>query len=215
MGTQFSSTVFALLWGVPFLVAGEGLRPAEASVLLTVLVLVGIVAAPLIGEFTARHPLRRSWLVLAVIGANASAWTAVLMLPQPVPRWVLVVLVMVLAVGNPGSIIGFDYARTFNPSERQGTAVGIVNIGGFSASVVVVLLVGVVLTLVGGARGYTAQDFRVAWCSQYLIWAIAVAGVLRSRRRTRLEMAREGIVVPPLRDVLARRREIRSTERVS
>src|SRR5581483_5083810 len=54
MGTQFSGTVFALLWGVPFLVAGQGLRPAEASALLTLFVLTGIAVGPLIGEFTAR-----------------------------------------------------------------------------------------------------------------------------------------------------------------
>ena len=28
LGTQFSGTVFALLWGVPYLVAGQGLSPA-------------------------------------------------------------------------------------------------------------------------------------------------------------------------------------------
>ena len=68
LGTQFSGTVFALLWGVPYLVAGQGLAPAAASALLTAFVLVGIPAGPLFGVFTARHPLRRSWLVLAGSG---------------------------------------------------------------------------------------------------------------------------------------------------
>ena len=36
-GTQFSGTVFALLWGVPYLVAGQGMSPGGASVLLTLL----------------------------------------------------------------------------------------------------------------------------------------------------------------------------------
>ena len=67
MGTQFSGTVFALLWGVPYLVAGQGLSAGAASALLTLFVLVGIVAGPMFGVFTARHPLRRSWLVLSVI----------------------------------------------------------------------------------------------------------------------------------------------------
>ncbi|WP_211241459.1 MFS transporter [Pseudonocardia spinosispora] len=214
MGTQFSGTVFALLWGVPFLVAGQGLSPGQASALLTVFVLVGIVAGPLVGELTARYPMRRSWLVLSIIAANALVWTVVLALPQPVPHWLLVVLVAVIAVGAPGSVIGFDYARTFNPGDRQGTAVGIVNVGGFSASVVVVFAIGVVLSLVGGPDGYSAADFRIAWCSQYVIWAIAVVGVLRARRSTRRVMARDGIVVLPLRVALARRRE-RSAETVS
>jgi MFS family permease len=207
MGTQFSGTVFSLLWGVPFLVAGQGLRPAQASGLLTVLVLAGIVAAPVVGELTARHPLRRSWLVLTVIGLTAAVWTVVLALPPPVPYWLLVVLVVTLALGAPGSIVGFDYARTFNPTGRQGTAVGIVNSGGFSASVVVVLVVGVLLGVVGGPEGYTGQAFRVAWCVQYLVWIFATVGVLRTRRAARRQLAEEdGIVVPPLREALARRR---------
>src|SRR6201991_1074967 len=41
--TQFCGTVFALIWGFPFLIAGEGLSRGTASALLTVFVLVGMV----------------------------------------------------------------------------------------------------------------------------------------------------------------------------
>jgi len=120
----------------------------------------------------------------------------------------------VLALGGPGSIVGFDYARTFNPGGRQGTAVGIVNVGGFSASVAVVLAIGVLLGVVAGpGGGYTPEAFRVAWCVQYLVWGIAVVGVLRSRRLARRRMAEDGVVVPPLRVVLAQRRAERTSVR--
>ena len=204
MGTQFSGTVFALLWGVPYLVAGQGLGAGQASALLALFVGVGIVAGPLFGEFTARHPLRRSWLVLAVIGVTAGTWTVVLAVPPPAPGWLLVALVVVLALGGPGSMIGFDYARTFNPGHRQGTAVGIVNIGGFLASLLVAQAVGVVLGLSAG--GYSPEAFRVAWTVQYAVWAFATVGILVARRRARRKLAADGVVVPPLREVLARRR---------
>ncbi|MBN9099026.1 MULTISPECIES: MFS transporter [unclassified Pseudonocardia] len=202
MGTQFSGTVFALLWGVPYLVAGQGFTTGGASALLTLFVGVGILAGPLFGEFTARHPLRRSWLVLAVIGTTAAMWTIVLLVPPPAPTWLLVLLVVVLATGGPGSMIGFDYARTFNPGHRQGTAIGIVNVGGFLASLLVALGVGVLL----GPTGYTPAGFRLAWTVQYVIWAVALTGVLIARRRARRGLAAAGVVVPPLREVLARRR---------
>jgi Major Facilitator Superfamily len=201
-GTQFSGTVFALLWGVPYLVAGQGLTVGAASALLTLFVGVGIVAGPLFGEFTARHPLRRSWLVLLVIGTTASMWTAVLLVPPPAPVWLLVLLVTVLALGGPGSMIGFDYARTFNPGHRQGTAVGIVNVGGFLAALLVALGIGVAL----GPTGYTPDGFRVAWTVQYLVWAFALTGVLVARRRARRNLRAAGVVIPPLREVLQRRR---------
>jgi MFS family permease len=170
--------------------------------MLTLLVAVGILAGPLFGEFTARHPLRRSWLVLTVIITSAAAWTAVLAVPPPAPHWLLVVLVVVIAFGAPGSMIGFDYARTFNPGHRHGTAVGIVNIGGFVASLLVAFGVGVLL----GPGGYTPAGFRLAWCVQYVVWAAALVGVLLARRKARRKLAGEGVLVPPLREVLARRR---------
>jgi MFS family permease len=210
MGTQFSGTVFALLWGVPYLVAGQGLSTGTASALLTLFVLVGIVAGPMFGVFTARHPLRRSWLVLSVILLTAGAWTVVLAVPPPAPLWLLVVLIVVLALGGPGSMVGFDYARTFNPGHLQGTAVGIVNVGGFLASLLVSWGIGVVLGAVGPG-GYTPEAFRVAWTVQYAVWAFALVAVLIARRRARRKLAAAGVVVPPLREVLARLRKQRHT----
>jgi MFS family permease len=208
-GTQFSGLVFALLWGVPYLVAGQGMSPTGASVMLTVLVAAGAVVGPVFGEFTARHPLRRSWLVLSVIAATVLVWIAVLLVPPPAPTWLLVLLVVVLAANGPCSAVGFDYARTFNPEHRRGTAVGIVNVGGFTASLTTTLLVGAVLSLAGG---YTPEAFRIAWLVQFPIWAITVVGVLGARRKARRVMAAEGTVVPPLRDVLRRDRRRRRRE---
>jgi MFS family permease len=207
LGTQFCGTVFGLLWGVPYLVAGQGMTPAQASVLLTLLVVVGIIAGPLFGEFAARHPMRRSYLVLAVIVAHALAWAAVLSVAPPAPRWLLVALVVVIGTGGPGSMIGFDFARTFNPASRQGAAVGIVNVGGFVASLLVAWAMGVVL---GRFGGYTPEAFRVAWTVQYAVWAFALTAVLVARRRARAKLAAEGTPVPPLREALAawRRRRV-------
>ena len=201
--TQFSGLVFALLWGFPFLVSGQGRSDAEASALLTVFVLAGAVAAPFFGVLVQRYPLRRSWLVLTIIGSTVAAWTAVLATGGPAPMWMLVVLVLTLAVGGPGSMIGFDFARSSNPPHRLGTATGIVNVGGFFASLVTMLLVGVVLDVRGA---YALDDFRVAMAAQYLLWAVGTVGILRTRRKVRARLAAEGVVVPPVREALARRR---------
>lgn len=203
LGTQFSGTVFGLLWGVPYLVAGQGMSQAAASALLTLLVAVGIVAGPVFGAFTARHPFRRSYLVLGVIVLTAVTWTAVLLVPPPAPGWLLVVLVVVLALGPPGSMVGFDFARTFNPATRQGAAVGIVNVGGFTASLVVSLAVGLVLTLAGG---YSPEGFRLAWLVQYPLWVLGAVGIVLMRARARRNMRAAGTTVPTLREYVRSRR---------
>ena len=212
--TQFSGTVFVLMWGFPFLVSGEGLSRGDAGRLLSAMVLVGLVSGPVLGVLVQRHPLRRSWLVLAVLAGTVGAWTAVLAWPGRAPLWLLVVLVVLLATNGPASMIGFDFARTFNPPNRLGTATGIVNVGGFVASLTTILLVGVVLDLrTGGASSYGLADFKVALLVQYALWAFGLLGILRTRRLVRRRMARRGVVVPPMRDVvasrLARRRRAR------
>jgi MFS family permease len=205
---QFSGTVFALLWGFPFLVSGESLPRRSASLLFTLFVVAGMAAAPFVGVMVQRHPLRRSWLVLGIVGFNVAAWTLVLAWPGRAPLWLIVVLVLTLALGGPGSMIGFDFARSFNPPNRLGTATGIVNVGGFVASLVTMLLVGIVLDLLGagGDAGYSLDDFKVALSVQYAVWALGLAGIVTTRRKVRARMAREGVVVPPIREALARRR---------
>ena len=202
--TQFTGTVFALMWGFPFLIAGEGLRRETASLLLTLFVLVGMTAGPIFGTLVQRHPMRRSWLVLGVISANAAGWALVLAWPGRAPLPVLVLLVMALGLGGPGSMIGFDLARTSNPAKRLGTATGIVNVGGFVASLVTILLVGLILDArTGGRADYGIDDFKVAMSVQYLVGAIGVAGILRTRRLARRRLAEEGVVIRPIREIMA------------
>lgn len=204
MVTSFSLNVFTLLWGYPFLVLGQGRTPAEASGLLTLSVGVAIIAGPLIGEFTARHPLRRSWAVIGIGSGVGLAWALVLIPSTPRPMWILMVFVTLLAVGGPGSVIGFDYARTFNPPKRMGAATGLVNMGGFSAAVVAVFGIGVVLDEVQPDGNYTLGDFRIALAVIAVPWVLAMIGVIVSRARTRLRMADEGVIVPPVSEAWAR-----------
>ena len=198
--TQFSGTVFALLWGYPFLVVGQGLAPGTAAALLTLLVVVGMAVGPLLGRLCGRWPLRRSVLVFAITAATVLVWTIVLLWPGRAPLALLVTLVVVLGTNGPGSMIGFDYARTANPAERLGSANGVVNVGGFVASLLTMLAVGAVLDLLtpGSSTAYDLEAFRAAFAVQYLFWAVGLAGVLRHRRQVRARLARDGVVIAPL-----------------
>ncbi|WP_235563231.1 MFS transporter [Arthrobacter sp. Soil782] len=207
--TQFSGTVFVLMWGYPYLVSAEKLAPGTASVLMTLFVVVGMICGPLLGVYVARHPLRRSTMVLAITAATALAWLVVLSYPGKAPVWLLVLLVVTLAVGGPGSMIGFDFARTFNPASRLGTATGIVNIGGFTAALLTMFAVGLILDLLlatGFSNGdlYALESFRIAFAVQFVVLGIGTVAVLVLRRRVRAQLARQSIIVPPLRQAIAR-----------
>jgi len=189
--TQFPMMAFTVLWGYPFLVKGQGLSPSTAGVLLTLLTLAGVVCGPLLGHLVGRHPFYRSSLVLTIVAVTAAAWTAVLAWPGRAPMWLLVTLVLTMASNGPGSAIGFDYARTFNPATRFGSATGIVNTGGFIASVITILLIGVVADAAtpGASTDYSLGAFRWAFAVQYLVWGLGVINVLRYRRRARRLLA--------------------------
>ena len=141
-----------------------------------------------IGVFTGRRPHRRSRLVLAIIGSNALAWTVVLALPSQAPLWMLVVLIVVISVGGPGSMVGFDFARTFNPSATLGTAQAMVNMGGFLASLLVIQAMGLIMDAAGS---YSFESFRLAWTVQYAIWILAAVGILITRKKARRLMRLE------------------------
>jgi MFS family permease len=185
--TQFSATAMTLLWGFPFLVRGEGLSAGRASLLLSLVVVAVMYSGPTIGWFIGRHPWHRSTTVLAIVWSIVAVWTAVLAWPGPAPFWLLVVLTQVIGVGGPASMIGFDLARTSNPAERLASANGIINQAGFSASLVLVVAIGVVLDwrTPGGSTAYSPDAFRWAMCAQYPLWAIGLLQVWRYRRRAR------------------------------
>ncbi|QKV93705.1 MFS transporter [Streptomyces sp. NA02950] len=175
--TQFPAMVFLLLWGMPFLVEAEGLSRATAGELLTLVVLSNMVIGLIYGQVIARHHAARAPLALGTVGTTALLWGTVLAWPAAhAPMWLLVTLCVVLGSCGPASMIGFDFARPANPPERMGTASGIVNMGGFTASMTTLLAVGVLLDLTG-------DNFRIAFASVFLLQTLGVSQVLRLRGR--------------------------------
>ena len=185
--TQFSATTLSLLWGYPFLVRGEGRSSHTAGLLLTLMIVAVMISGPVLGWLVGRHPWHRSTMVLTIVWSIVLVWTAVICWPGPAPLWLLVVLVVVTGVGGPASMIGFDLGRTSNPAERLASASGIINQAGFSASLVLVISVGVILDwrTPGASTAYTPEAFQWAMSAQYVLWALGLLQIWRYRRRTR------------------------------
>jgi MFS family permease len=174
--TQFPAMVFLLLWGLPFLVEAQGLSRGTAGELLTVVVLANMVVGLVYGQIVARHHTARLPLALGTVGMTALLWAAPIAWPGQAPMWLLVVMCVVLGACGPASMIGFDFARPANPPERQGTGSGIVNMGGFVASMTTLLAVGVLLDATG-------DNYRLAFSAVYVLQAVGVSQILRLRKR--------------------------------
>ncbi|HEX7835604.1 MAG TPA: MFS transporter, partial [Pseudolysinimonas sp.] len=208
-------TVMALMWGYPFLTAGLGLDPALAAGIFSLMVAGTLAAGPVLGYLTARFPLRRSNLVLTVVTLIVGVWLAVILWPGSPPLWLVGLLYFTIGMGGPGSLIGLDVARTFNPSHALGAASGFVNVGGFLGGFISVFGVGLVLDLAhtanlagGGSPAlYTLESFRIAFLVPVIVIGLGIVGLLVARRRTRRRMFElEGIEIAPLWVALFRSR---------
>ncbi|WP_200302882.1 MFS transporter [Streptomyces adelaidensis] len=175
--TQFPAMVFLLLWGLPFLVQAQGLSRGTAGELLTLVVLSNMVVGLVYGQIVARHHAARLPLALGTVLATAAVWATTLVYPgEHAPMWLLIVLCTVLGACGPASMLGFDFARPANPLERQGTASGITNMGGFVASMTTLLAVGVLLDA-------TDDNYRAAFSVVFVLQALGLSQILRLRGR--------------------------------
>jgi len=194
--TAFPASAFLLLWGMPFLMEGQGESRATAAGLLSLIIVVSMGFALLFGQLMSRRPGVRTPLVLGVVLGTGGMWAVVLAWPgQHVPMWLLLILVVVMGSNGPASLVGLDYARPVNPPERIGTASGIVNMGGFVAAVLALFGIGLVLDLLtpGGGDDYTPHAFRLAFCVLYLPMALGLTQILRLRPRVARREAELGL----------------------
>ncbi|WP_417365029.1 MFS transporter [Glutamicibacter arilaitensis] len=194
--TAFMINTFMMTWGYPFLVEGQGIDSALASGLMAVFVVVSVLLGPILGALTASHANQRSNYALGIVGTILVMWAVVLCWPGQAPLWVLVLLMITIAAGGPASVIGFDFARTFNPPHVLGTATGLVNTGGFMGAFVTIYVIGFIMDMLykaGGSVGelYNLPAFRIALSFQFVMALLGITFMLIERRKARRFLAEQ------------------------
>jgi len=192
LSTMAGPTVFAVLWGYPYLTQGLGYAPARASSLLLLLVVGGLCGNLILGPVIARHPHIRGGFALVVASLCLTGWLTLILWPggRP-PAWVVVAIVCVFSIGGPASGIGFMLARDYNPAHRISTATGLVNVGGFCGAVVMVFAVGQILDFVEpGAPTHSLEAFRWALVAIAAMTAFGIFRMVTWLLRTRVGVLR-------------------------
>lgn len=140
------SLLLGALWGVPYMVRSQGMTRDGASAVLLACVVVQIVSGPVLGWVTGVWRPARIPISMAQIGIMLAGWAWVLLAyDSPMPRGVLVGLMLFTAIGGPVSGVAFALARDYNGPTVVGTATGVVNVGGFLAVTIESIVFGVVL----------------------------------------------------------------------
>ena len=186
--TQSSGTMFALLWGVPFVTSGESYSAGTASALLILFILTNATLGPLIGSLAEKRESFRSSIIFWAPLAGMLAWIVVLGWPTRAPIWLLLILVVVIAIGGPTSMLSFDYTRMHVPKSQLGATNGFVNIGGFLASLTMMAAIGFLLDVLNAgnkkATLYDLEHFRVALPIHFFVTIFGMIMYQVERRKT-------------------------------
>lgn len=219
---NFPQTTFLLLWGVPFLQIHNGYSAAQASATLLICTVAGIVFGPFVGQLIANHPLRRSWIVYGSAAFTIASFAIVLLWPAPSPDWTIWMLLIALGLSGCASNVGFDFARTWVHPDRLGTANGLVNMGGFLASLIAVAMIGITLdissggaAISSGGAALTPGDFKIAMATPVILLILGLVNVEILKNITRKMYREQGIIVPPIREVVRRYQRVWDDRRVT
>lgn len=147
--TMFVAGALSLLWGYPYLVNGLNMPPRTASVVLSVLIAGQVIGGPIMGAVIGHRPSRRMPIVFTYLVLNACCLLSLIGWPQGRPPLPVVAAVfLIFAVGGPVSAAAFALARDYNPLPNVGTATGVANTAGHTATALAVLTMGLLLQVV-------------------------------------------------------------------
>lgn len=119
------TTVFAELWGIPYLRHAQGLTPSAASLCNSVLFLGFTIGAPLMGYISDKIKRRK---LPMMFGATGAAIVMMLILYVPgLSSTHLSILMFVLGLLYSVQSIVFAVGREVSPNEAAGTAIAMTN----------------------------------------------------------------------------------------
>lgn len=168
-----SLSLFAELWGIPFLRAVYHLDPKTAAVACSMVFAGWLVGAPLSGWLSDKYQTRRIPLIIGGFFA-AIAIGIVVMKPFALTVAMLHVLLLFFGIFSSTEVVCFAIGRENNPIHVAATAVGFTNLLTMVGGVVFQPLIGVLLDMswrgemVDGVRFYSAVNF------QHAFWVLPV-----------------------------------------
>jgi MFS family permease len=139
------------LWAYPYLVQGQGVSRATAAAMLTASVVAFGLAAPALGQLAGRLPRHRGHIASACALTTTATLGLVLAWPGHPPLALVTLMLVLSGVSGAGSMLAFDLARE-GAGSAGGSASGIVNLGGFSATIVAQAAIGLLISAHLGYR---------------------------------------------------------------
>jgi MFS family permease len=192
-----SATAFGVLWGSPYLIKVTGFGTAGAGAVLMAGVIAAALFSPALGWLIGHRPIARVPVALGICALTILGWlTLVTAFGTTPPRGYVVALFVVTALGAPASMTAFALARDYNHSRTLGTASGVVNVGGFVATVLIALGIGWALDAQGGTSAHALRWAVLVAVGVQVFGTVRMAVWLRRLRAFALDRQERGEQVP-------------------
>ncbi len=158
-------TIFASLWGVPYLTALYKISDTMAATAIAMIWIGIAVASPILGWLSDRMGRRVIFLLisagLGLVCSFVAVWVSV-------PLWCMFLLLLGFGMASGGQILSFAVVKDFNPHEVTGTAIGFNNMAVVAGGALFQPLVGWLLstmwdgTLSSATPVYSVQNYQYA-----------------------------------------------------
>jgi sugar phosphate permease len=119
------TTVFAELWGIPYLRHGQHLSHTDAGFANSVLFFGFMIGAPLMGYLSDKLKKRKLPMLVGAIGA--AFFMSVILYVPGLNKQFLYILMFLLGLFYSAQAIVFAVGRELSPNEAAGTAIAITN----------------------------------------------------------------------------------------
>jgi sugar phosphate permease len=179
-----------MLWVVPFLRDVYGLTMTQAAVYATATPLALLVSGPLTGWVSDTALARRKLPYVVLSVALFALWCVLAATAGALPLAGVFALLFGMGAVGSGFVLTWPIGREVNPPHLAGSAVAVVNLGGFVGAALTQGPIGAVLDarwagmLVGGARVYPAEAYRAAFavCAGFLAAAVLISVFVKETR---------------------------------
>jgi hypothetical protein len=160
-------------------------------------VIAAAIASPVVGWLIGHRPIVRVPLAIGTCLVTITGWLVlVTAFGDTPPQSYVLTLFVVMALGGPASMAAFALARDYNHARTLGTASGVVNVGGFVATVIIALGIGWVLDGLGGSSAHALRWAVLVAVGVQLFGTVRMIVWLRRVRAFALERIAAGEQVP-------------------
>jgi sugar phosphate permease len=179
-----------MLWGVPVLRDAYGLTMTQAALYASATPVAMLASGPLTGWISDRLLQRRKLPFLALAAAQLALWTVFATTAGAISLGSVAILFFAMGLVGSAFVLTWPIGREVNPPPLAGSAVAVVNLGGFVGAALTQGPIGAVLdarwagVMAGGARVYPAEAYRAAFlvCVAFMAAAVLVGLAIKETR---------------------------------